>query len=159
MTRVVQSASMKTQQRFGSRRSMPEGGSRLWPHGAIQDQMPSDCRRAATARRTNGSKRDAKDGPVGRRGSITQSRSVANLGFKPMMHSNESEPALSDSGSAALLDLQDDEGWEDAEPEEEAVTLTCLFGQSQFSDVRSLLQHCRDKHDFDLARLRSKFGV
>ena len=75
------------------------------------------------------------------------------------MHSDQSEPALSDSESAGLLDLQDDEGWEDAEPEEEAITITCLFGQAQFSDVRSLLQHCRDKHNFDLASLNSKFGV
>ena len=70
---------------------------------------------------------------------------------------SESPPRGSDSGDP--LEEQDDEGWEDAEPEEENITVVCLFGKDQFSNVPSMLQHCKDKHDFDLASLKHKFGV
>jgi len=66
---------------------------------------------------------------------------------------------VSDSECGDLPNEQDDEGWEDAEPDEENISLTCLFGQTQFGDVHSLLQHCKDSHDFDLASLKTKFGV
>lgn len=58
-----------------------------------------------------------------------------------------------------VSDEQLDEEWEDAEPDEENISLTCLFGQTRFKSVHSLLQHCKDAHDFDLANLKVKFGV
>jgi len=66
---------------------------------------------------------------------------------------------LSDSDRGDLPNEQDDEGWEDAELDEEHISLTCLFGQTQFDNVHSLLQHCKDSHNFDLASLKTKFGV
>ena len=61
-------------------------------------------------------------------------------------------------GGTEFLAEEDDEGWEDAEPEEEIVQITCLFGPDQFSDVRSMIQHCKDKHHFDIVSLKDKLG-
>lgn len=71
------------------------------------------------------------------------------------------EPSSPVSGSDCedSSNEQHDEGWEDAEPDEENISLTCLFGQTQFDSVHSLLQHCKNTHDFDLATLKAKFGV
>lgn len=71
------------------------------------------------------------------------------------------EPSSPVSGSDYddLSNEQHDDGWEDAEPDEENISLTCLFSQTQFDSVHSLLQHCKDTHDFDLAALKTKFGV
>lgn len=71
------------------------------------------------------------------------------------------EPSSPVSGSDCddLSDEQHDENWEDAEPDEENISMTCLFGQSQFKNAHSLLQHCKDRHDFDLAKLKAEFGV
>jgi len=66
---------------------------------------------------------------------------------------------VSDSDCGDLPHEQDDEGWEDAQPDEEIISLTCLFGPTQFNNIHSLLQHCKDTHDFDLVSLKAKFGV
>lgn len=67
--------------------------------------------------------------------------------------------SISDDESGDPLDLQDDEGWEDAEPDEEKTTLVSLFDDEQFSDMHSMLEHCKEKHGFDLVSLKNKFGV
>lgn len=65
----------------------------------------------------------------------------------------------SDSASDDELDLQNEEGWEDAEPDVEEVTFACLFCQHSFEDLGVMLQHCTDIHDFDLPNLRNRLGV
>lgn len=65
----------------------------------------------------------------------------------------------SSSESSEILDLEDDEGWEDTELDEEKSKAISLFGEDAFDDVRSMLQHCKDNHQFDLVKVRNEFGV
>lgn len=70
--------------------------------------------------------------------------------------------APSSSGSSDvsdILDLKDDEGWEDAEPEEEHDQFISLLDDEVFHDVHSMLQHCMEKHAFDFLELRQRLGL
>jgi len=49
-----------------------------------------------------------------------------------------------------ILDMKDDEGWEDVEPDLERIEVVSLFDNEVFTDVQSMLQHCREAHQFDL---------
>ncbi|KAB8294182.1 hypothetical protein EYC80_009620 [Monilinia laxa] len=71
--------------------------------------------------------------------------------------------APSDSGSSEasdILDLKDDEGWEDAEPEEEEQNqFVSLLDDEVFSDMLAMLQHCKEKHSFDFLEVRQNLGL
>lgn len=50
--------------------------------------------------------------------------------------------------------------WEDAEPEEEeTVTFISLLDDSVFPSLDSMLQHCRDAHNFDFLAVRRRLGL
>ncbi|KAJ0163419.1 Ribosomal protein arginine N-methyltransferase rmt3 [Colletotrichum tanaceti] len=50
--------------------------------------------------------------------------------------------------------------WEDAEPEEEeTVTFISLLDDSVFPNMNAMLQHCREKHNFDLLAVRRRLGL
>ncbi|RVX72243.1 hypothetical protein B0A52_04447 [Exophiala mesophila] len=67
---------------------------------------------------------------------------------------------FSDSSSITdPLDTRDDEGWEDVEQDEEQLTLISLFDSETFSDPRRLLESAREKHGFDIWRLRQDHGL
>lgn len=70
-----------------------------------------------------------------------------------------SSPPSSTSQFSDPLDLQDDEGWEDAEPEGEEQEVKSLFTPEIFSSVREMLQDCKDKHGFDFVRTVNELGV
>lgn len=57
------------------------------------------------------------------------------------------------SDDEAILDLANDEGWEDLEPDVEAVNIVCLMCSAVFNDVKPLLNHCRDAHNVDIGQL------
>jgi protein arginine N-methyltransferase 3 len=69
--------------------------------------------------------------------------------------------ATSSSGSSEgdILDLKDDEGWEDAEPEEETDTFISLLDDEVFTDIMQMLNHCKEKHNFDFLELRQRLGL
>ncbi|KAM3069642.1 Ribosomal protein arginine N-methyltransferase rmt3 [Clarireedia jacksonii] len=71
--------------------------------------------------------------------------------------------APSDSGSSEpsdILDLKDDEGWEDAEPEdEEQNQFVSLFDDVVFPDILAMLDYCKEKHGFDFLEVRQKLGL
>lgn len=71
--------------------------------------------------------------------------------------------APSDSGSSEasdILDLKDDEGWEDAEPEEEEQNqFVSLLDDEVFSDMIAMIQHCKEKYGFDFLEVRQKLGL
>ncbi|KAI9784403.1 MAG: hypothetical protein M1816_000874 [Peltula sp. TS41687] len=50
------------------------------------------------------------------------------------------------------LDLQNDDGWDDCQDDEEELQLTCLFDDTQFSSVGSMLDHCEKAHALDIAQ-------
>jgi len=65
----------------------------------------------------------------------------------------------STSKTSDLLDFQDDEGWEDAEPEDEDQEVKGLFSTEIFPNIRVMLQDCKDKHGFDFVRTTKELGV
>lgn len=72
----------------------------------------------------------------------------------------EQMPASSNSSQVAdILNLTDDEGWEDAEPEEERTRIVSLLDNEVFPDVGSMLAHCKKRHSFDFLQIKSKFSL
>ena len=69
-------------------------------------------------------------------------------------------PATSSSSEDDdVLNLENDEGWEDVEPDAEKVRIVSLFGDDEFDDVQTMLQHCKDEYQFDLVNIRKELGV
>jgi protein arginine N-methyltransferase 3 len=73
--------------------------------------------------------------------------------------SDNSAPSSSGSSEADILDLNDDEGWEDAEPEIEENTFISLFDDEIFTDAISMLNHCKAKYNFDFLETRQRLGL
>ena len=79
-----------------------------------------------------------------------------------MVGTNEAdrEAAPSDSSEEAdILDLQDDEGWEDQEPDVEKIEVLCLGCSEVFSDAQSMLPHCRDTHNVDIVKVQKTLSA
>lgn len=60
-----------------------------------------------------------------------------------------------------ILDLADDEGWEDLEPDLETVKVRCLICATMFagaSSVMESLEHCGDVHELDLVKIQKTLG-
>jgi len=92
---------------------------------------------------------------VGKCTSLTKARSSpAGLLLSQM------SPASSNcSESHDILDLEDDEGWEDLEPDVEKIKIVSLFGEDKFPNVQTMLQHCKDNHQFDLIKIRKELSM
>lgn len=70
------------------------------------------------------------------------------------------ERALSDSSEDAdILDLKDDEGWEDLEPDIEKIEVFCLGCAQTFPDAKSMLPHCRDAHNIDIVNIQKTLSA
>jgi protein arginine N-methyltransferase 3 len=66
----------------------------------------------------------------------------------------------SDSDSASdILDLANDEGWEDIEPENDSQPVVGLFSADVYPDVRSMLKESRERYNFDLVKVQKTLGV
>jgi protein arginine N-methyltransferase 3 len=63
------------------------------------------------------------------------------------------------SENSDILDLKDDEGWEDAEPDVEETRFVSLTDGEIFPDIHSMLKHCKDKHNLDFLEVRQKLGL
>lgn len=76
-------------------------------------------------------------------------------------HGSEGRVHHSDSSDseADILNLQDDEGWEDAEPDELSDTVVSFFGQETFPDIHAMIRHCKEKHGFDFIDIRQKLNL
>ncbi|KAI9809215.1 MAG: hypothetical protein M1825_002506 [Sarcosagium campestre] len=70
-------------------------------------------------------------------------------------------PSRSDTASPDILDLQDDEGWDDVErdEEEESLNIQCLFDDVTLADVTSLTRHTKEAHDWDLNKIISDLDL
>lgn len=54
----------------------------------------------------------------------------------------------------------DGSDWEDAEPEEEeTLAYISLLDDAVFPDLTAMLQHCREKHNFDFIAIRRRLGL
>ncbi len=98
---------------------------------------------------------------------VNKNRKTAIL-YQPYIDSimAESVPVVekcqSSSGSSEnsdILDLKDDEGWEDAEPDEEETQFISLLDDEVFMDIHQMLNHCKEKHNFDFLQLRRKLEL
>jgi protein arginine N-methyltransferase 3 len=89
------------------------------------------------------------------------SHKVSDMTFQASSHAQvgKSVPSSNGSDTSDILDLQDDEGWEDVEPEDEQEQIISLLDQAVFSDVASMLSHCKDKLGFDFMRVRENFTL
>ncbi|GIJ87859.1 hypothetical protein Asppvi_006772 [Aspergillus pseudoviridinutans] len=56
-------------------------------------------------------------------------------------------------------DISNEEGWEDVEPDDETQPVIGLFSDKVYSDVHSMLQESKDKHGFDLRKIRKDLGL
>ena len=70
------------------------------------------------------------------------------------------EVTPSDSSEEAdILDLKDDEGWEDQEPDVEKIEVLCLGCPRTFPDAKSMLPHCRDTHNIDIVKVQTTLSA
>lgn len=74
--------------------------------------------------------------------------------------SSESYPQSASGSSEAsdVLDLKDDEGWEDAEPDVETESFISLLDDEVFADITSMLNHCKTKYNFDFLELNKRLA-
>lgn len=57
-------------------------------------------------------------------------------------------------------DSRDEDGWNDVEEdEEETLEVISLLDDRVFPDVASMLEHCKDKHNFDFLSVRQKLQL
>ena len=70
-----------------------------------------------------------------------------------------SSKSSSASDNEDQIPFDGDDQWEDLEPDQEDINVISLFSEENFPDVNSMLQHCKDRHDFDLVKIRNQLGV
>ena len=78
-----------------------------------------------------------------------------------MAPDSASEREMTISGSSEdgdVLDLAEDEGWEDLEPDVETVMVVCLICDVVFEGSQSMLEHCKGKHELDIVSIRKDLG-
>lgn len=68
-------------------------------------------------------------------------------------------PSSISSSHSEASDVLDDEGWEDAEPDEEVTHFISLLDDEVFTDIMSMLNHCTDKYKFDFLDTRQRLGL
>lgn len=81
-----------------------------------------------------------------------QIQPVATMALDPSAASFDS------SVEGDILDLADDEGWDDLEPDLEPVEMVCLMCDALFDSTQRMLQHCKDNHDLDIVSIRKDLG-
>ncbi|KAJ5211663.1 Ribosomal protein arginine N-methyltransferase rmt3 [Penicillium cinerascens] len=81
-----------------------------------------------------------------------------------MASSSAAQPPVDDV-PADLRSVSDDsdsgneEGWEDVEPDDESQPVVGLFTEQVFPDVRSMIEDCKEKHNFDLLKIQKDLGL
>lgn len=77
------------------------------------------------------------------------------------LYRNASPAPSSSSSSTDPLDTRDDEGWEDANPDDdtENIQIKSFFDDTYFSDVRYMLNECKIRYNFDFLGILRRLGV
>ena len=55
--------------------------------------------------------------------------------------------------------MKDEEGWEDAEPDEEETQFISLLDDEVFMDIHAMLNHCKQKYNFDFLEIRQRLAL
>ena len=71
---------------------------------------------------------------------------------------NQAADLSGSSEDGDVLNLADDEGWDDVEPDLEPVRILCLICDTVFDRIQSMLQHCKDSHGLDIVSIRQQLG-
>jgi protein arginine N-methyltransferase 3 len=77
----------------------------------------------------------------------------------PVTGSDAYPPSSGSSENSDILDLQGEEGWEDAEPDVEETQFVSLMDGEVFTDIHSMLKHCKDKYNFDFLEIRQNLAL
>ncbi|PMD35502.1 putative ribosomal protein arginine N-methytransferase rmt3 [Hyaloscypha variabilis F] len=70
-----------------------------------------------------------------------------------------SAPSSGSSENSDILDMKDEEGWEDAEPDEEETQFISLLDDEVFMDIHAMLNHCKQKYNFDFLEIRQRLAL
>lgn len=74
--------------------------------------------------------------------------------------SRRQAPSDSNSDSTESVSaLQEDDGWEDAEQDQEDISIVSLFDDGVFPDVHSMVEHCKSSCNFDLIAVLKDLGM
>ena len=71
----------------------------------------------------------------------------------------ESDSVSGSTDQSSTSSIRGEEGWEDLEPDVENVSFKSLLDDGVFSDVQSMLDHCKVKYAFDLVKIQRDLGV
>ena len=71
---------------------------------------------------------------------------------------NREMTASASSEDGDVLDLADDEGWDDLEPDVEIVKVFCLVCDVIFDGAQSMLEHCKKNHQLDIVSIQKDLG-
>jgi hypothetical protein len=74
------------------------------------------------------------------------------------MAGNSEPPSSDSSDSSSLLDMENEDGWEDLEPDTENTTFISLFDGEYFDRLRDMLDYCSEKYHFNFVAVCSKLG-
>ena len=69
----------------------------------------------------------------------------------------KASPESSEDGD--VLDLANDEGWEDVGPDTEYISFCCLICGQHSNNMEHIVLHLRARHDLDLLELQSRLGM
>lgn len=73
--------------------------------------------------------------------------------------SGQTPLSADDLDDGDVLDLADDEGWEDLEPDVETVEACCLLCDLKLQDTKAVLLHCAEGHGLDIIEVQKDLGV
>lgn len=62
------------------------------------------------------------------------------------------------SSSSETSDLREEEGWEDAEPDNEELSFVSFFDEKTFPDAISMLEYSKEKYQFDFISIQKEHG-
>lgn len=68
------------------------------------------------------------------------------------------QAAGSSSSESETSDLREEEGWEDAEPDNEELSFVSLFDDKTFPDAMSMLKYTKEKYQFDFVSIQKEHG-
>jgi protein arginine N-methyltransferase 3 len=67
--------------------------------------------------------------------------------------------SISSSSSSDVSELREEDGWEDAEPDQEDLQIVSLFDNKVFPDAKSMIEYCKEKYGFDFVGLQKELGM
>ncbi len=77
----------------------------------------------------------------------------------PAREAARSAPSSGSSENSDILDMKNEDGWEDAEPDEEETPFISLLDDEVFMDIYAMLNHCKQMYNFDFREIRQRLAL